>query len=461
MSIFNKNQSLLSASIENTQGTESQQEKKEQQEKLLDMMQMYQTLYKVALHVEQYVLRRSVLSCDYGTKYALLDLLKDHGILEGDLAVCTIKDSKVENIHDFGVCKCPEKFYKDKLPMAGGYDIYGNPVEKEPYNEFAHVCMPSLDEQEWKQANKKVLAVINGKEYVPMLLDDAILPCQRGGKISIKEVPDVETEEKKQGSRITYLTDEYMTWWRTAEGNEDYIYNPFRVMSDKDERVTIGHGITFARLKEGDLEEEKRWKILQECFGWSEDDMNHIIGCLFDNEEPAAGGEVKEYYEGEGEQRELKNIYYTKYKINEDQEKKAFELVKWDYIAKVNKAISMYEDTFPKKERGEHTNYAQHELEAMFDVTYNQGLKLNADGDPDAKIDIDNTEKIIYYYLDLDEYKETVKAKAVVAVENYWEDVDKRRRINQMYLYFKKCYDFKDDYIGYAKDLGFKKVTNP
>ena len=446
MSIFNKNQSLLSASIENTQGTESQQEKKEQQEKSLDMMQMYQTLYKVVVDAEQYVLRRSVLSCNYGTKYALLDLLEDNGILKGDLPVCTIKDSKVENIHDFGVCKCPEKFYKDKLPMAGGYDTNGNPVKKESYNEFAHICVPIVDEQEWKQANKKVLAVINEQEYVPMLLNNAILPCQRGGMISIKEVPDVETEQKQQGSRITHLTEDFMKWWHKAEGNEEYIYHPFRVKSDNDERVTIGHGITFTRLKEGDLEEEKRWKILQECFGWSEDDMNDIIDYLFDT--PDDGNYPK---------------YYEKYKISPEQAEKAFEFIKWDYFAKVNKAISMYEDAFPKKERGEHTNYAQHELEAMFDVAYNQGLKLDVDGDPDpdAKIDIYNTEKIIYYYLDLDEYKETVKAKAVVAVENYWEDVDKRRRINQMYLYFNKCYDFKDDYIGYAKDLGFKKVTNP
>lgn len=447
MSIFNKNQSLLSASIENTQRTENQQEEKEQQDQLLDMMQMYQVLYETRWDA-QYALRASVLFCQYGTKYALLDCVEDHGILKGDLPVCTIKDFRIENIHDFGSCLCPEKFYKDRCPMTEGYDIDGKPARKAPGNEFAHICKPMVDEQGWKQVDEKVLVEVNA-HYVPMLLDDAVLVCQRGGIIFIKEVPDVVTEEKKRGSRITYLTEDYMNWLHTAEGNTEFMYNPFRVKSDTDERVTIGHGITFARLKEGDLEEEKRWKILQECFGWSENDMNHIIGCLFDNEEPAAGGEVKEYYEGEGKQRKLKNIYYTKYEINEDLEKEAFELVKWDYFAKVNKAISMYEDTFLKKERGEHTNYSQNELEGMFDVAYNQGLKLEKD--PDAKIDIDNTEKIIYYYLRSEE------KGAVRKVEQYWKELNPRRRVNQMYLFFHGVYDFKEgieDMNDYKKTYG-------
>ena len=446
MSIFNKNQSLLSASIENTQGTESQQEKKEQQEKSLDMMQMYQQYYEILYWGKQYALRKSVLFCQYGTKYALLDCLEDHGILQGKFPVCTIKDFRIENIHDFGSCLCPEKFYKDRCPMTEGYDIDGKPARRAPGNEFAHICKPMVDEQGWKQVDEKVLVEVNA-HYVPMLLDDAVLVCQRGGIIFIKEVPDVVTEEKKRGSRITRLTKGYMNWLHTAEGNTEFMYNPFRVKADEDERVTIGHGITFARLN-GDPEEEKRWKILQECFGWSEDDMNHIIGCLFDNEEPAAGGEVKEYYEGEGEQRELKNIYYTKYEIDEDQEKEAFERIKYDYFAQVNAAIDEYEITGHKNNEEVDTNYSQCQLEAMFDVAYNQGI---------ASGSYLNDQHIIYYYLP----NKKNMLNACRAVKNFKKSKN-RRRINQMHLFFIGGYDFydvgTDEFEDYRDDLGFNRL---
>lgn len=49
----------------------------------------------------------------------------------------------------------------------------------------------------WKQIDGKVMVEINPQEYAAMLKDGAVLVCQYGGIISIKEVPDVKQAEKE------------------------------------------------------------------------------------------------------------------------------------------------------------------------------------------------------------------------------------------------------------------------
>lgn len=71
-----------------------------------------------------YVLRGSCISCNYGTKPARLDCVRDHGVLMGGLAVLNCKDCNQSNIHNFGSCMCLESRYINKkvngkpLPMT-------------------------------------------------------------------------------------------------------------------------------------------------------------------------------------------------------------------------------------------------------------------------------------------------------------------------------------------------------
>jgi hypothetical protein len=178
----------------NLSNKEKQQEEKKHQEQSLEMMYMYQ-LYYGAIEENKYALRGSVLSCQYGTKYAKLDCLKDHGVYKGKNPVMAITDCAESNIHNFGSCLCPESNYAGRLPMTIGQDSNGVVAIKAPQNTYAHICVPVIGKNSvWHQAGSDVLIEVNQKGYVPMLLDDAVLVCQYGGIIRIKEVPDA-TEE--------------------------------------------------------------------------------------------------------------------------------------------------------------------------------------------------------------------------------------------------------------------------
>lgn len=164
---------------------------KETQKHLMERM-LKQQLYMKTEKEKQYVLRESVLECQYGTKYALLDCSKDHGILKNGHPLFTILDCLNENIHNFGSCLCPEKIYKGRLPMTAAHDEKEKAAKKAPGNEFAHICAPIVDKEDgWKQVDKKVLIEVGAQGYFPMLLDDAVLVCQRGGIIFIKEAAEV------------------------------------------------------------------------------------------------------------------------------------------------------------------------------------------------------------------------------------------------------------------------------
>lgn len=413
--------------IFSSNGNAGKGEGKELQEKLLEAMYKNQQCEVAGISRGiSYALRGSVLSCRYGTKYALLDLLEDYGIVKDDSPVCTVKDVRVENIHDFGSCLCPERLYKDRCPMTEEHDLYGNPAEIAFGNESAHICVPIVDEQGWKQVGGKVLAEIKGQEYAQMLLEDAVLVCKRGGIIYIKEVPDTEILDLRRGSRLGGLTQDYIKWLSDAEGSQDFIVHPFRVMSEDKNLVTIGRGITFN--KESD---EERKQILLNCFGWDDTIINDIVDSLYPKENQSFGEDVKEVWEvtidEEGkEKKTLKNRYYTKYSISQEEIRESFIRIAPDYRNLVNNAIRAFEEAYPDKD----TNYSQQQLEAMFDVAYNQGLQ---------EADVVDKDQIIYHYLDKN------RLTGYEAVSNKGDPKQRRRRINQMYLFFFGVYDFADE----------------
>lgn len=68
--------------------------------------------------------------------------------------------------------------------MTIGQDRNGVVAIKAPQNTYAHICVPVIGKNSvWHQAGSDVLIEVNQKGYVPMLLDDAVLVCQYGGKI--------------------------------------------------------------------------------------------------------------------------------------------------------------------------------------------------------------------------------------------------------------------------------------
>ena len=76
--------------------------------------------------------------------------------------------------------------------MTAAHDEKGKAAKKAPGNEFTHICAPIVDEEDgWKQVDKKVLIEVGAQGYFPMLLDDVVLVCQRGGIIFIKEAAEV------------------------------------------------------------------------------------------------------------------------------------------------------------------------------------------------------------------------------------------------------------------------------
>lgn len=263
MSIFDKNQNLLSASIENAVGTGDKQEKKEQQNQLIEIMHMYQQVYGL-IDNPQYVLRKSVLSCKYGTKYAWFDCLKDHGIRKGKLPVFTKKDCLCENIHDFGSCLCPEKLYKDRVPMTAAHDKNGKAAKKAPGNEFAHICVPLVDkERGWGQVDRKALIEVNAQWYVPMLLDNAVLVCQRGGIIFIREVPEVEEKQEEKE------TVEIAPWLIGYKGKPDGVGGKI-VTYDAKERNALR-----------DINEKIDWYSYEEQSGKNENCAPYLEGQEF------------------------------------------------------------------------------------------------------------------------------------------------------------------------------------
>lgn len=165
---------------------------------LLELMYMHQAYHdSLSRKVEsQYALRGSKIKCSYGTKTALLDCTKDHGVLMESQPVLTCWDCGKSNIYNFGSCMCPEKLYMSKkvngkpLPMTGAVFPDGREAKRAWMNRYAHICVPLMG-REWLQEDT-VLMIEDNDAAVQALVGTAVLTCQYGGMISIEEVPEIE-----------------------------------------------------------------------------------------------------------------------------------------------------------------------------------------------------------------------------------------------------------------------------
>ncbi|WP_349672870.1 PAAR-like protein [Lacrimispora sp.] len=170
---------------------EKQQEEVIRQKQSLELMHQYQQYYGM-FEQNKYVLRESVISCQYGTKYAKLDCEEDHGVYKHMKPVMAITDCANNNIHNFGSCLCPEANYVGRLPMTNEVDNMGVPAIKASQNKRAHICVPIISENSvWHQVDSNALIGVKQKGYAPMLLDNAVLVCQYGGVIYVKEVAKI------------------------------------------------------------------------------------------------------------------------------------------------------------------------------------------------------------------------------------------------------------------------------
>ena len=169
------------------------------EDELVEAMFIYQR-YRGIVEEQAYVTRGSVLSCEFGTKPVYMDCIEDHGVYVGSDPLMTCGDCLPSNIHEFGSCMCPESNYAGRLPMLPGCWQDGTKAEKAWGNREAHICMPLINkEQGWQQIDKDVLIESHAHIKEPALLGNAVLVCNYGGIIRIREVPErVETPEEAQ-----------------------------------------------------------------------------------------------------------------------------------------------------------------------------------------------------------------------------------------------------------------------
>lgn len=213
MSIFDKHGYWLFGN-DGTMDEELQEE--EHQEELCRLMEMYQA-YRGSVKKQSYVLRGSVINCQYGTQPVLLDVYEDYGVVWGRFRrpVMTCFDCMPNNIYHFGSCLCPESNYSGRLPMTVASLSDGKTAIKAKENIFPHICVPLINvDQGWRQIDGDVLIDAGQKGYAPMLLDDAVLVCQYGGIIRVLEV-EGEFDEKER-------TELYIApWLKVYEGEPD------------------------------------------------------------------------------------------------------------------------------------------------------------------------------------------------------------------------------------------------
>lgn len=235
---------------------------------------------------------------------------------------------------------------------------------------------------------------------------EQILESEDLGKLdlSIAYMQEKVRQDNLQ-ERMEDCSEEYFEWLKIAEGFEA---QPYVCEEDSDDAkvagtVSIGYGFSFNR-------EGNHWEILKEVLGWSDKDIMTIINAAYDPNDDS------EY----------------QYTITEEQACILFEKVKEEYIQKVNDAISYY-----NQQHNCTVGFTQSELEAMFDYAYNNGM---------APSYVEDSGRIIYYYFRGD------LAGAVDAMIKY--ESDKRRRLNQVYLFF-YGYAFTDDLDLLRNELGF------
>lgn len=181
MSVFDRYGNFVYLNDGSLSSEEEAEEEKKRQEQLCELMSMYQH-YRGIVAEPQYVPRGSKLRCQYGTEFVQLDCFEDYGIYRGIWPLLTTLDCRPENIHNFGSCLCPEANYRNRLPMTVANTVDGKTAIKAIYNEFPHICIPLVDEENgWRQVKKDLLVEANAHRDASVLLSNAVLVCQYGG----------------------------------------------------------------------------------------------------------------------------------------------------------------------------------------------------------------------------------------------------------------------------------------
>lgn len=397
-----------------------EQKEIDMQDYLCELMNVYQSYHDFILE-QQYAVRGSILRCQYGTKLTRLDTISDHGVYMQGIPVMTCGDCRSWNVHNFGSCLCPESLYENRLPMPAYRSSRGEVAQKAPYNKFPHTCVPVIDvfSSGWKQKESDLIIDV-GENTENALTVEAVLACRYGGYIQIIGEP-LMTESKPEDNEIKFLSTKYWEWLFYAEGEKLF---PYLCTADSNEAkeaktVTIGRGITFNK-------DPKSWVSFKSVLGWKDEDFITIIDTLFSKPNKSS----RESWAKEN------------YPITTDQSKKLFEAEAIrKYIPKVNEAIKKYREENPDNI----VIYSQCQLEAIFDFAYNNGQS-------GVIAYRDNQAYIIYYYL------RNLQDEGVAAVKEYNESKNAKRRINQMYLFFKKQYDYTDLYKDRMRELGFDEA---
>ena len=256
MSIFDKYENFIYLNDGTLSKEEEEEEEKKRQEQLCELMYEYQQ-YKGIIKQQQYVLRGSKLQCQYGTRRVLLDCLEDYGICKSGFPFLTTQDCKIENIHNFGSCLCPEKNYLGRLPMTVERDKHGKLAKKASCNVFSHICVPLIDEEHgWRQIDTDLLVEVNAQGYAPMLLDNAVLVCQYGGIITIEEVPETEEEAASMNKKEKYVVISKVLNVRDGASTEDEVIGRLKA----GDRVYVTDS---SRKKEETKDGERLWAKIE------------------------------------------------------------------------------------------------------------------------------------------------------------------------------------------------------
>ena len=278
-----------------------------------------------------------------------------------------------------------------------------------------------IADKEWKEVDE---SSSQGEEKENLNEDTSYMVCVEHGGIIYFYDAGQELQPYINGEAILCLSNDYINWLKDAEGFKSY---PHIVDEDnqdaKDARtVTLGYGFTFNGTDKKGL----HWEILHEVLGWEDEEIEEIINEIYDNK--------KDYSE------------VSKYNIDPKQAEMLIRVAaERQYMPDLNAVIEEYHT-----KENQTTTYSQRELEAMFDYSYNPGLRVKEGGSL-YDVFVNNEDRVIYYYLRKDQ-------KGAVNAVKKWGS-DDRRRLNQMNLFFNKDdadgYDFSDELDQFRNDLGF------
>lgn len=216
----------------------------------------------------------------------------------------------------------------------------------------------------------------------------------------------VRVGEKVESDDINInLSDNYLKWLTIAEGYTAYPYRDMADNSDAQARKNVTLGIGFSFDKKG-----TNWEVIKAVLRWSDEEISTIVEGVYNGI----------------------NYCGTKYEITKVQVYEIFKRVsEKKYIPNLKAAVKAY-----NQQRSTKMTYSQQELEAMFDFSYNNGLSPTKDTGYTYSSDINNEDKIIYYYLRKN------RKGACAAIKRYGNG--NRRRLNQMNLFFFEDYTFLD-----------------